>query len=413
MSRLFLAWLTGFIAFTTGISAAVKPPNDNFVNRIVLQGNKVAFSGTLAGASYEPGEVYGNAQTVWWSWTATETGPVAIEFWNIRRAAPFSNSDYTYLTVYNPTNLALGFPTNDYPVKTVARMVFLPDNVHPTLIFTGYVGQTYQIQLGANTSADHEMSLTATNNPIILQHPQTTSAAEHESVLFTVAAVGVMPLNYQWFSGGTLLNGSNGPTLMLKDVSAANAGDYSVIISNSTGTTTSLVAHLFVNATALPPTLDFPKQDGSNGFRLSLTGEPGRYYRIETTTDFVQWQRETNFVSRHVFDWRPRTNSFAYSSNGSATFSLPAGNAQKFVRSVRYAPSNEVCNVNLKQLRFLKKVWAMQTIRVSWETPQDMDLFTPLNIPKPLCPSGGFYSLGAVETDVQCSVPGHKLEEPQ
>jgi hypothetical protein len=39
------------------------PPDDNFSNRIVLTGNTVAFSGTLAGATLQPGEALGGNST--------------------------------------------------------------------------------------------------------------------------------------------------------------------------------------------------------------------------------------------------------------------------------------------------------------------------------------------------------------
>src|SRR5436190_22675530 len=67
-------------------SLAAAPPNDNFVDRIVLSGNLIAFDGTLVGATREQagdqGEVWpgtgGWYGTVWWSWTAGESVPVTL-----------------------------------------------------------------------------------------------------------------------------------------------------------------------------------------------------------------------------------------------------------------------------------------------------------------------------------------------
>src|ERR1022692_3150138 len=85
------SWLIGIVwlAFSLPSIGQTPPPNDNFSNRTVLLGNDVAFSGTLAGATLEPGETvwgeltnYGGIdekQSVWWTWTAPQTSLVTVE----------------------------------------------------------------------------------------------------------------------------------------------------------------------------------------------------------------------------------------------------------------------------------------------------------------------------------------------
>src|ERR1051325_888540 len=71
------------VLFAVEICHADPPPNDDFENRILLQGSSVSFTGILAGATLEEydlawsPEAYGDA-TVWWSWIASDSTPVTI-----------------------------------------------------------------------------------------------------------------------------------------------------------------------------------------------------------------------------------------------------------------------------------------------------------------------------------------------
>jgi phospholipase/lecithinase/hemolysin len=59
------------------------PVNDNFANRITLQGTSATASGTNARATRESGEPRhaGNAggKSVWWTWTAPASGTVTVD----------------------------------------------------------------------------------------------------------------------------------------------------------------------------------------------------------------------------------------------------------------------------------------------------------------------------------------------
>jgi hypothetical protein len=64
------------------VSAHAQPTNDNFANRGQLSGTNVAVTGSLAGASFEPGEPFipevSSGQTAWWIWTAPANGIVTL-----------------------------------------------------------------------------------------------------------------------------------------------------------------------------------------------------------------------------------------------------------------------------------------------------------------------------------------------
>ncbi|HWA26467.1 MAG TPA: hypothetical protein VG734_12475 [Lacunisphaera sp.] len=81
-------------------------------------------------------------------------------------------------------------------------------------------------------------------------------AATGGTVAFSVIAAGSAPLSYQWLFNGNPIAGATGTSHMLTSVTAAQAGTYSVTVSNSAGSVTSNGASLTVAASApvQPPT---------------------------------------------------------------------------------------------------------------------------------------------------------------
>jgi M6 family metalloprotease-like protein len=82
--------------------------------------------------------------------------------------------------------------------------------------------------------------------PVITVPPQNVAAAAGANVTFTVTATGTGPFAYQWLFNGVAIPGATGATLTLANVQAANAGNYSVRVSNASGSTTSAPAVLDV-----------------------------------------------------------------------------------------------------------------------------------------------------------------------
>ena len=84
----------------------------------------------------------------------------------------------------------------------------------------------------------------------ITRQPQTQLAYLGDSVTFNVATFGSLPVSYQWrkngkpLSDGGSLSGSNARTLMLTNIALTDAGNYSVVVSNTSGSVTSVGAAL-------------------------------------------------------------------------------------------------------------------------------------------------------------------------
>jgi hypothetical protein len=99
--------------------------------------------------------------------------------------------------------------------------------------------------------------------PLITTQPSPLTVFAGQSASFTVGAQGGVPLAYQWQRDGTKLPGATSPTLTISNVYFTDAGNYSAVITNGSGSSNSVAASLTVLA---PPTF----ADLTNGLVLHL-----------------------------------------------------------------------------------------------------------------------------------------------
>lgn len=97
------------------------------------------------------------------------------------------------------------------------------------------------------TSFAEVVSANSALTPTIQIQPQSQTVFEGANVSFEVVSDGTPPLFHQWKFNGTNLVNANGSTLSLTNVSTADAGNYTVTINNSAGSTNSVPASLTVN----------------------------------------------------------------------------------------------------------------------------------------------------------------------
>ncbi|HSY16849.1 MAG TPA: immunoglobulin domain-containing protein, partial [Candidatus Acidoferrales bacterium] len=91
--------------------------------------------------------------------------------------------------------------------------------------------------------------------PLIVTQPTNLTATVNTTAFFSVTAQGTGPLFYQWNFNGTNISGATNSLLTLNNVSPAQAGNYSVVVSNFLGTATSSNATLTVFVPAVPPSI--------------------------------------------------------------------------------------------------------------------------------------------------------------
>lgn len=87
-----------------------------------------------------------------------------------------------------------------------------------------------------------------TNAPNITTQPQSQTNTAGANLAFNVIATGTAPLTYQWRFFGTNLSSATNSSLSLTNIQAANAGDYTAVITNVAGSATSAVATLTVTS---------------------------------------------------------------------------------------------------------------------------------------------------------------------
>jgi len=95
--------------------------------------------------------------------------------------------------------------------------------------------------------------------------------------MFNVTATGTGPLSYQWrktsvnLSDTARISGATTTNLAISGVSALDQADYDVVVSNPSGSTTSIVATLTIKA---PPGL-IPVFDAGYGENFDSMGDTG------------------------------------------------------------------------------------------------------------------------------------------
>jgi hypothetical protein len=94
-----------------------------------------------------------------------------------------------------------------------------------------------------------QAALAATNtSPLITSQPVTGIAGLGEDFAFSVTATGAPPLTFQWRFAGANLSGQTNASLLLTNLTVAQSGPYSVLVSDTSGSTVSSNATLTVQS---------------------------------------------------------------------------------------------------------------------------------------------------------------------
>ncbi len=96
-------------------------------------------------------------------------------------------------------------------------------------------------------------AVSAPEAPGIATQPVAVDTNIGASATLSVVATGAGPFTYQWRKNGAAIAGATGANLTLNPVAPADAGSYTVVVTNAIGATTSAVATLTVNLVAANP----------------------------------------------------------------------------------------------------------------------------------------------------------------
>ncbi|MBC8096038.1 MAG: immunoglobulin domain-containing protein, partial [Akkermansiaceae bacterium] len=131
----------------------------------------------------------------------------------------------------------------------------------------------------------------AGTEPSIHTGPADQTVFVDQSATFLVDASGATPLSYFWYHNtNTLVTNAKVPSLTLPNVQLAAAGEYFVVVSNSFGSVTSVVATLTVLTPTAPSIVTEPQSV------TVPTGDPGSFQVIAGGSEPLtyQWLFNTN-----------------------------------------------------------------------------------------------------------------------
>lgn len=116
--------------------------------------------------------------------------------------------------------------------------------------------------------------------PVIVTQPTGLAITVGQGATLAVAATGSGPLRFQWRRNGVPIAGANGPILTVALAGVNDAGQYSVLVGNAAGETTSADAGLVVTPAPGAPAITTPPADRSvvvgqtASFSSAVSGSP-------------------------------------------------------------------------------------------------------------------------------------------
>ena len=254
------------------------------VNTLVGATPLVPTTGTASGITVAAG----SSVSVFYTVNGTQTPPVS---WHITGTVPpglnFSGLTNTGSVNVGSLNLT-GTPTTagSYPV-TLQTFEFAN---------TGGIGSpVYNYTITVTGSV-------ANSAPVFTTQPSGKTATAGQSVSFTSAASGTPAPTFQWQKGNVAINGATTSSFSIASIAAGDAGDYTVVATNSAGSVTSNIATLTVSATATVPAFTTQPANqtatvgGAVTFSALATGSPAPTYQWKkggvnisgaTATDFT------------------------------------------------------------------------------------------------------------------------------
>ncbi|MGD0350435.1 MAG: protease pro-enzyme activation domain-containing protein [Verrucomicrobiota bacterium] len=133
------------------------------------------------------------------------------------------------------------------------------NSVASNLVVGTYSATLWFTNLNSGVGQGRQYSLSVISPPTITAQPADQAVLDGATATFTVEATGGMPMYYQWQANGTNLtdggsiSGSTTTNLTISNVSVADVGTYSVIVSNIAGSANSSNAQLTI--TPSPPVI--------------------------------------------------------------------------------------------------------------------------------------------------------------
>ena len=262
----------GIPSWQTGVSMAINEGSTTFRNLpdVALAGDEIYFtynSGTNGGAAGTS-----CAAPLWAGLTALV---------NQQAAAASATNRVGFL---NPAFYAIGLGTN---YAACFNDIQTGNNIGTGAAGEYYATNGYDLASGWGTPTGTNLINTLAPQPCVLLQPVNKYGANGGNVTLSVTAGGQTPLAYQWFYNGASLTAPNvagapANTLTLTNLTLANAGNFSVAVTNGFGAVTSSVAVLTVGYAPVitaPPASQLVLAGSNVTFGVTATGSVALAYQ--------------------------------------------------------------------------------------------------------------------------------------
>ncbi len=191
-------------------------------------------------------------------------------------------------TLTVPAPGVLGNDTGVYATNLVAVLLSGPTNgtldlstngeltYSPATNFYGTDSFSYQANQGSTSLGTATVTITVMPDvPVIIQAPRSRTNYVGTTTVFNAAALGTLPLSYQWFWNETnrlddagKVSGAHSATLTISNVLGGDAGSYVVVVSNAVGSVTSAPPALL---TVIDPVVVSPPVSRTNNAGTAAT----------------------------------------------------------------------------------------------------------------------------------------------
>jgi hypothetical protein len=290
------------------------------------QTNTDCGNGFTAKRAWQAVDACGNSSTCSQTVSVVDQGPPTILTQPHNQALPIGmNATFTVLVSSCPPLTYQWYfnQTTSLDSQTNASLILTNLTAEQAGIYTVLLLNNH----GSVTSAPAQLDVGLA--PSIITDPISQSATSGDTVVFTVNAGGTGPLSYQWYFNGTQpLANQTSSSLTLNNVTPAQTGGYSVVVSNEFGTVTSGVAQLSVGG--IPVIITNPQSQvvtsgGTASFSVLAQGTtPFAYQWFFNVTNTLTDQTNATLVLNNVAPAQAGTYSVVVTNRFGSASSLSA-----------------------------------------------------------------------------------------
>jgi hypothetical protein len=164
---------------------------------------------------------------------------------------------------------------------------------------------TVTVTNSAGSVTSSAAALIVNTAPAIATQPSAVAVQAGGTANFSVSAGGTAPFAYQWRKDGIVIPAATSSTYTISSTASSDAGSYSVVVSNSVGSTTSSAASLTLVATVTAP---------------AITNQPSS--ASVTAGNAINFSVAASGTSPFTYQWRK--DGSPISGATAATYTIPS-----------------------------------------------------------------------------------------